>query len=113
MPYIQVSMSESLDDTRIMSLKAMLGEKIALLPGKSESVLMVEINNCSNMFFKGEPGNCAMIQVHLYKESPKDAKNLFTSEMLESFSEITNIPIDRIFMNFAEHSEWASRGSLK
>ena len=112
MPYIQISLSKKLEDDKIVLLKAMLGEKIALLPGKSESVLMIEINY-SNMFFQGEPGNCAMIQVHLYKESPKEAKSLFTSEMLKAFNELTNIPVDRIFMNFAEHSEWASRGTLK
>jgi hypothetical protein len=54
-----------------------------------------------------------MVQVHLYKESPKEAKALFSSEVLKALSDYTSIPIDRIFMNFAEHSEWATRGSLK
>ncbi len=42
MPYIQISMSEKLDDKKIKSLRAMLGEKIAILPGKSEAVLMIQ-----------------------------------------------------------------------
>ena len=42
MPYIQMSISEKQDDKKIESLKAMLGEKIALLPGKSEAVLMIQ-----------------------------------------------------------------------
>jgi len=42
MPYIQISMSEELDDKKIKSLRAMLGEKIAILPGKSEAVLMIQ-----------------------------------------------------------------------
>lgn len=42
MPYIQISMSEKLDDKKIKALRAMLGEKIAILPGKSEAVLMIQ-----------------------------------------------------------------------
>lgn len=113
MPYIQISMSEKLNDKKIESLKAMLGEKIALLPGKSEAVLMIQIDDGRTMYFAGVAGKCAMVQVHLYKESPKEAKALFSSEVLKALSEIADLPIDRIFMNFAEHSEWATRGSLK
>lgn len=113
MPYIQMSISEKQDETRIASLKSMLGEKISLLPGKSEAVLMLQFDDANTMYFAGELGKCAMIQVHLYKENPPEAKSQFASEMLKSFSEITGIPIDRIFLNFFEHSGWATRGVLK
>lgn len=112
MPYIQVSISEKLDDMKIESLKAMLGECIALLPGKSEAVLMVRIDDDQKMYFKGEPGNCAMIEVHLYRESPKEAKKVFAAEVLQSISEMTGVPIDRMFLNFTEYTDWAAGGSL-
>lgn len=113
MPYIQVSLSEKLDAQKTDTLKTMFGEKIELLPGKSESVLMVRIDDARTMYFRGLPGQCAMIEVHLYKDSPKEAKSAFASAVLGAFSELTGVPIDQIFMNFTEYTDWASRGVLR
>jgi hypothetical protein len=112
MPYLQVSVSEKMDDIKIDELKAMFGRYISLLPGKSEEVLMLRIDDDETMFFSGISGKCAMIQVHLYQASPRDAKKIFSAEVLQSFSSITGLPVDRIFMNFSEHTDWAAGGSL-
>ena len=113
MPYTQVNISEKLSSSKKDELKKMFGEHISLIPGKSEAVLMLQINDEQYMSFGGRAGECAMIQVHLFKECPREEKSLFTSKVLNSFSEITGLPIDRIFMNFSEYPEWAANGILK
>ena len=43
MPYIGVSTSKKLSDAQKDALKSALGEKISVIPGKTEKALMVDI----------------------------------------------------------------------
>ena len=43
MPYIAVSTSKMLSDAQKDALKASLGEKIRVIPGKTEAALMIDI----------------------------------------------------------------------
>ena len=112
MPFIQVSLSEKLASEKKEAVKQMLGETIALLPGKSEAALMLRLDDDVSMYFKGKPGQCAMIAVHLYKASPLEAKKDYAAKVLTEFSSLTGVPGDRIFMNFTEHDDWAANGAL-
>ncbi len=112
MPYIHVSTDAALDQKQKSDLKAMLGQTIELLPGKSEAVLMLRIDEQTQMYFKGEKGNCAILAVHLYKESPHEAKKVYAKQVLKQFCELTKLPAERVFMNFTEHNDWAGNGAL-
>lgn len=114
MPYIDVSISKKLMDEEKDSLKSKLGELITIIPGKTEKVLMVGINDGYTMYFSGEKKeNIAFINVKLFKESGFEYKAEFSKKVFELFQTEYGIPSDSIFMNFDEYNSWASRGELK
>ncbi len=51
MPFINVKLSETLEEPQIERVKTELGKTISLLPGKSETYLMVNIEDGCNLFF--------------------------------------------------------------
>ncbi len=112
MPFIHVSTGVTLDQNQRSDLKAMLGETIELLPGKSEAGLMLRVDDQAEMYFKGEKGNCAILAVHLYKESPPEAKKTYAAQVLKRFCELTKIPVERVYLNFTELGDWAANGAL-
>ena len=63
MPYICVNLTKKLTDSQKDAIKAGLGEKIALIPGKSERALMVDIADGRTMYYQGEKRDLAYIDV--------------------------------------------------
>lgn len=59
MPYICVNLTKKLTDSQKDAIKAGLGEKIALIPGKSERALMVDIADGRTMYYQGEKRDLA------------------------------------------------------
>ena len=63
MPYIGISTSKRLSDAQKDALKAELGEKIRVIPGKTEAALMVDISDCHAMYLAGEKRELAFLDV--------------------------------------------------
>lgn len=112
MPYIHASIAPALGKQKIEAVKTMLGQTISILPGKSEAVLMLRIDDDVPMYFRGEAGQCAILAVHLYKASPLEAKKQYAREVMQQLCLITGLPADRVFLNFTEHDDWAANGEL-
>lgn len=114
MPYINVNTSKSLANEEKDALKSKLGELITIIPGKTEKVLMIGINDDYTMYFGGEKKeDLAFINVKLYKESEFEYKAEFTKKVFELFETEYGIQSHNIFMSFDEYNSWASRGELK
>lgn len=112
MPYIHASISEKLSDQQNSDLKSELGRIIGILPGKSESVLMLRIDDNCRMSFRGEEGECAFLAVHLYRNSPEAEKKKFASEAVSQICRITGLDKDRVFMTLQEHGSWVASGDM-
>lgn len=113
MPYIAVNVSTPLDAAKKEEIKSELGKLIELLPGKSESVLMVELDDAKSMYFRGASKSCIFIEIRLYKESPMEAKKEFTSKVFEMLERLTGIGKDDIFLNILEFDNWGAGGFFK
>jgi phenylpyruvate tautomerase PptA (4-oxalocrotonate tautomerase family) len=114
MPYINVNVSVELDQAKKDAVKAELGRLIDILPGKSESVLMIELNGSKTMYFRGEQKPpCAFVEVRLYKESPMDAKKEFTAKVFEMLERLLGLKPEDVFLNILEMQNWGVGGSLK
>ena len=55
MPFINSKVSVALTDTQKEELKTELGKAITLIPGKSESWLMLGFEDNYSLYFKGRP----------------------------------------------------------
>jgi len=114
MPYIDVNISIKLSDHQKDDLKSKLGELITIIPGKTENVLMIGINDGYTMYFSGQKKEkLAFLNVKLYKQSEYEYKNELTKRIFELFEKEYGITGDNIFMTFDEYESWATRGMLK
>ena len=78
MPFINVKISENLSDTQVDNIKSRLGEAISLIPGKSETWLMVNIQDNCKLYFKGTNDKpTAFTDVSIFGPAAKsDCENL-------------------------------------
>ena len=113
MPYMNITLSKKLTDQQKDLLKAKLGEYITIIPGKTEKVLMVHIQDDATLYFSGQKSDhIAFINVKLFKKANLDDKKAFTKKIFELFEQSFQIPPDHLFMNFDEYENWAFNGNL-
>jgi len=111
MPYIEAKFSSKLDDSKIISLKDAFGKAIECIPGKSESWLMVNIEDSKNIFFKGNAdGDSAFLSVSIFGKANADAYSSLTSELCRIVSEITGVSPDRTYITYSEYDKWGWNG---
>ena len=84
MPYMHVRTNVKVDQDKRLSLKKAFGEAISLLPGKSESWLMVDIEDEACLFFAGEGERpLAMVETELLGKSTPAAYEKLTARVCE------------------------------
>lgn len=106
MPYIDVTTNVSLEKAEIEALKSDLGEAISLIPGKSESWLMVNVTESSNLFFKGSDAPCAMFDVSIFGSADSSAYDALTKRICSISGERLNVSPDRTYVKYSEYSRW-------
>ena len=112
MPMITVHTNKQLKKEEKALVGRGLGERITLLPGKSEASLMLEIQDGQEMFFRGGQDTCAFVEVRLFRVSPLEAKQAFTQSLCALLEEV-GIPSRDVYLNFLEFDSWGIQGTLK
>ena len=113
MPYIAINTSKPLSDMQKEQLKTELGEKITVIPGKSESRLMIDISDGHTMYFAGEKRELAYVDVKCYGTTEFANKKAFTEAAFEAVQQITGLPQDGIYLTYSEFENWGTLGSMK
>ena len=107
MPYIEAKFSEKLSAEKIESLKTAFGKAIECIPGKSETWLMVNIEDCKNLYFKGDNSlGTAFISVSIFGSASRDSYDKLTRELCGIVSDIADISPDRIYITYSEFDKW-------
>lgn len=112
MPYIDANVSVKLDSERVERIKSAFGKAISLIPGKSESYLMVKISDDCNMFFKGDPSPTAMCSVSIFGSADEKSCEALTKEICEIFRREADIPSSRTYVKFQFVDTWGYNGFL-
>lgn len=114
MPFISVNTTLSLSQEKKTAVAKAIGQKISLIPNKSEPVLMVDISDCHTMFFGGElKEKCAFVDVRCYKAAPFEANKAFTEAVFELLKTELGLTESEIYVSISELPVWGTRGSLK
>lgn len=113
MPYICVNLTKKLSDEQKDAIKSGLGEKISLIPGKSERALMVDFSENHTMYFAGEKRDLAFVDVRCYKSAPFADKQRFTEAVFELLAQETGLTADDIYLSWGEYDTWGTKGSMK
>ncbi|MBR5632790.1 MAG: hypothetical protein IKW68_02315 [Clostridia bacterium] len=106
MPYIEVKTNVHVTETMKSELHDMLGEKITLIPGKTERWLMTDVSGDRAMSFAGDTAGCAMVEVALFGKATNEAYDALTDALCESVGAALNIPCDRVYVKYEEVSHW-------
>ena len=87
-----------------------MGKAIELIPGKSESWLMLSFRDNVPMYFKGEDDPCAIMQVKLFGTADEQAYAELTEALTDIIREELDIDPDRIYVAYEEINTWGWNG---
>lgn len=107
MPYIEAKVSCTLTEEKVSALKSEFGKAIECIPGKSESWLMVNIEDGKKLYFKGDNSkDTAFISVSIFGKASADAYETMTKNICNIINKITGISPDRTYVTYSEFDKW-------
>ena len=111
MPYIRTTVSKTITDEARESLKAKLGQAIALIPGKSEAWLMLAFEDNVNMYFKGDgEKDYAYLEVSLFGSTSDAAYDRLTAALSEIINEELGIDRENVYIKYETTDHWGWNG---
>ena len=111
MPYIRTTVSNELTDAKREAIKAKFGQAIALIPGKSESWLMLTFEDKMNMYFKGDCSeDYAYLEVSIFGSTSDAAYDRLTAALSEIVNEELGIDRANIYIKYEEADHWGWNG---
>lgn len=109
MPYIEFKTNVELTENIKNDLSKELGRDIKLLH-KSEDWLMLNFVDKQSMFFKGQSTPCIIAEVKLYGQLNESDAEKFTNSITNIINKYTNIPVNRIYINYFTTDNWGYSG---
>ncbi len=112
MPFINSKVNVALSEEEKDILKDKFGQAISLIPGKSESWLMVGFEDNYSLYFKGKNNTkIAFIEVKIFgRASDRDLDHL-TAEISRIYKEVLGISQDKIYIKYEEAEHWGWNGA--
>lgn len=111
MPFINSKVSVKMTEGQKDSIKAKLGNAISLIPGKSESWLMVGFDDDYSLYFKGrKTDKLALVEVKIFQKADRSAYEKLTQAICNIYFEELDIPGDSIYITYEEVMNWGYNG---
>ena len=110
MPFIDCKLNVDITKQQEAELKDEFGKAISLIPGKSESWLMVNIQPKCSLYFRGsneEP--IAIVSVTVYGKPNPTAYDALTARFNTILSRIAGI--EQMYVSYSETSNFGYNGS--
>ncbi len=112
MPFIGSKVSVKTTDSQKEELKKRLGQAIAILPGKTEKWLMVELEDEKKLYFGGDDSEpTAYVEVSILGNPDSASFAKMTGELSRIYDEILGIKPDRLYVKYDTTKDWGWNGS--
>ena len=111
MPCIQTKTNVEITPQTEKALKSKFGKAIELLPGKSESWLMLSFEGGSHLYFKGTEEPAAFVDVEIFGKADKASYGRLTASITEILGKELSIDPARIYVHYGETENWGWNGS--
>lgn len=112
MPFINSKVTVKMSEEKKEAVKKKLGEAISIIPGKSESWLMVGFDDGYDLYFQGNKNDeSAFVEVKIYGSADSNVYNKLTYAICDIFDEELQIPKNRIYVKYEEVSDWGWNGN--
>lgn len=113
MPFINSKVSVPMTQEQKDNIKTRLGKIISVIPGKSESWLMVGFEDNYDLYFKGNQDKpTAFVEVKLFGKASPSTFDELTGLICAILNEELGIPQDRIYVKCEEVPNWGWNGGL-
>jgi phenylpyruvate tautomerase PptA (4-oxalocrotonate tautomerase family) len=113
MPYLSVNTSENISSVQKEKLKSEIGRIIALIPGKSEEVTMVDLCGGRSLYMAGAAIPCAYVDVKVYTRADPEGKKRFAREMFNLLEQELGIKKDHVYLSITEFDHWGDHGDYR
>ena len=111
MPFIGSKVSVKISKEKEEIIKSKLGEAIQLIPGKSETFLMVGFEDEYSLYFAGEKlEKGAFIEVKIFGKAGKEAYADLTAAICRIYEEELESPQNKIYVKYEEVQDWGWNG---
>ena len=111
MPYINAKISKKLTADVKTALKAALGEAITKIPGKSETYLMVCIDDGCDMWLAGNnSSDHAFFDVRILGTASGDSFSAMTGEICRVCRDLLGISPENVYVAYSEYEHWGWNG---
>jgi phenylpyruvate tautomerase PptA (4-oxalocrotonate tautomerase family) len=111
MPFINVKTNTPVSKDKETALKSALGEAISIIPGKSGSWLMVEIEPERKLYFKGSDAPAAMVSVSVCGSADSASFNKLTDSICTLINSELGIDTARTYVKYEATKDWGWNGS--
>lgn len=112
MPFINSKISTPLSAEQETNIKEKLGKAIELIPGKSESWLMVGFEPEASLYFRGDNSQpAAFVEVSVFGSENPDAFSRLTAQICKIYQDVLGIAPDHIYVKYQAVSSWGWNGS--
>ncbi|AUS73698.1 hypothetical protein [Lactiplantibacillus plantarum] len=111
MPFIMAKVNQKITAQQKYQLKSGLGQAIGFVPGKSEEVLMVGIEDQYDLYLHGDDRvNLAYISVAIYGIPHHEGYVNLNLAITKLFYEVLKIHPENIFIDYADIRAWGNSG---
>ena len=106
MPFMDIKASCPVNSQQEVQLKSALGRAIALIPGKTESHLMLRVEDNCRMWFAGEQeGPIVMVEVAIYGSASAQAVSDFGREAVALIKK--ELGAAHVYLNLRQSTDWS------
>ncbi len=92
------------------ALKAGFGRAISLLPGKSETYLMLSLTGDTTMYFQGEKRNAAFLDISCFGCGNPQAYESLTGAVCGLLKDVLGLDPANVYVKYSETSNWGWNG---
>lgn len=114
MPYIGIKVSNTLTDEKKNELKAAMGKAIEVIPGKTETYLMVSIEDNISLWLGGTKGDentpMAFVDVRILGKAKREDFSRLTGEICKVLDSIAGVEPSGVYVTHSEFEHWGHNG---
>ncbi|MGP4115644.1 hypothetical protein ACS4N0_00575 [Levilactobacillus zymae] len=111
MPFIMAKVNQKLSGQQRRRLKAGLGQAISAVPGKSESVLMVGIDDQYDLYLRGDNQQpLAYLSVAIYGTPHHEGYPDLNLAITKLFYDVLHVQPDNLFIDYQDVMAWGTNG---
>lgn len=111
MPFIMAKVNQKLSTQQKQRIKAGLGRAISLVPGKSEDVLMVGLEDQYDLYLRGDNRQpLAYLSVAIYGTASHEGYDDLNLAITKLFYEVLHVQPENLFVDYEDIQAWGTSG---